>query len=359
MKTILITGGAGFVGSNLAIKLKQDNPDYCVISLDNLKRRGSEFNIPRLKQAGVNFVYGDVRSKEDITQTFKSCPQRLNTIIECSAEPSLLAGLESPEYTINTNLMGTINCIEVARENRADFVFLSTSRIYPIKTLWKIILDTLPTRFSISKNQNINGISEKGISESFPLEGTRSLYGATKLASELIISEYLEMYNINGVINRCGVIAGPWQMGKIDQGIISLWVAKYLWGGELSYIGFDGKGKQVRDILHIDDLYELIKIQLGDMNKYNRNVYNVGGGTENSTSLKELTEMCQEITGNKINIKENMGERVFDIPLYITDNSKIKEASGWKPKKTVKDTVADTYNWMRENEDSIKSVFVV
>jgi CDP-paratose 2-epimerase len=360
LKTIFITGGAGFVGSNLAIKFKKDNPCHCVISLDNLKRRGSEININRLKQAGVIFVYGDVRNKDDIFQAIKFCPQKPNVFIECSAEPSVLAGLkESPAYIINTNLMGTINCIEAARQTGADFVFISTSRVYPIKPLTKISFDELPHRFSISKNQNIVGVNEKGISESFTLEGTRSLYGATKLASEIIIQEYVETYDIMGIINRCGVIAGPWQMGKDDQGIISFWVAKHFFGGKLSYIGFGGKGKQVRDVLHIDDLYSLLKIQLSNIKKYNGKVYNVGGGMENSVSLKELTQICQNVTNNKINISEDEKERELDIPFYVTDYSKIMNESGWKPKKSVLNTVTDVYNWLVRNKNIIKDIFVV
>src|SRR3989339_333736 len=127
-KNILITGGAGFVGSNLALKLKAKYRGAEIFCMDNLKRRGSELNIPRLKAAGVNFVHGDIRNKEDFEEIGKN-----DLILECSAEPSVLAGItSSPSYLINTNLVGTINCLEFARQNREAFVFLSTSRVYPI-----------------------------------------------------------------------------------------------------------------------------------------------------------------------------------------------------------------------------------
>ena len=128
---IIITGGAGFVGSALAIALKTNYPSYQVLCLDNLKRRGSELSLSRLKAAGVDFVHGDIRNKED----FDSLPA-VDTVIEASAEPSVLAGLDgTPDYLMNTNLFGTVNCLNYALKHKAQFIFLSTSRVYPIKTL--------------------------------------------------------------------------------------------------------------------------------------------------------------------------------------------------------------------------------
>src|SRR3989338_5035055 len=132
MDNVLVTGGAGFIGSHLAIAVKKKWKKARVIALDNLIRRGSEFNVPRLKENGVHFIKGDVRSKKDLD--FKAT--RISLIIECSAEPSVLAGFnESPQYVIDTNLTGAVNCLELARRDRADFLFLSTSRVYPIEKL--------------------------------------------------------------------------------------------------------------------------------------------------------------------------------------------------------------------------------
>ena len=119
MKKILITGGAGFVGSNLAILLKQEFLDIDVIAVDNLKRRGSELNLKRLNYHGVNFIHGDIRNKEDLESI-----NSFDLLIDCSAEPSVTAGYgESPEYLLNTNLIGTINCLEVVRKCNAAFCF--------------------------------------------------------------------------------------------------------------------------------------------------------------------------------------------------------------------------------------------
>jgi len=349
---ILITGGAGFVGSNLAIFLKKDFPKTEVICLDNLKRRGSELSISRLKENNILFFHGDIRNKEDL-QGIKN----VDVLIECSAEPSVLAGYDgSPEYLINTNLMGTLNCLELARKNKSMFIFLSTSRVYPTKTLNSLDLEESDSRFEIKHQQPFQGISDKGVSENFPLEGSRSLYGATKLASEIIINEYASAFNLKTVINRCGVITGPWQMGKIDQGVVVLWAAKHFFKGKLSYIGFGGLGKQVRDILHVKDLYDLIKLQLTNINKFSGETYNVGGGRNVSISLKELTEICQKHTKNKLNISKVLENRNQDVPVYITDISKINKLCGWKPKIKPEEILKEVFLWLKKNEKQLKPI---
>ena len=134
MKTFLITGGAGFVGSSLAILLKENFSDIDVIALDNLKRRGSELNVRRLQENGVRFCHGDIRNTEDLNFNNIDC------LIECSAEPSVLAGFDgSPDYLLNTNLGGTIHCLELARKCGARVIFLSTSRVYPIHSLNRLM----------------------------------------------------------------------------------------------------------------------------------------------------------------------------------------------------------------------------
>jgi CDP-paratose 2-epimerase len=352
LKNILITGGAGFVGSALALELGKQYSDIKVYCLDNLKRRGSELNIPRLKRAGIEFVHGDIRNKED----FDGLPP-IDLIIEASAEPSVLAGINSsPDYLLNTNLVGTINCLNFALKNKSDFIFLSTSRIYPIKNIEKINYTESGTRFVIDKEQKLPGISVNGISEEFPLNGTRSLYGASKLASELIIQEYAETYGLRVVINRCGVLTGPWQMGKVDQGVVVLWAARHFWKKNLSYIGYGGTGKQVRDILHTKDLYQLIDWQIKNIDKVNGEIFNVGGGNEVSVSLLELTQLCEKISGNKIEIAQIKETRQADIPIYITDNTKITKLSGWTPKIKPLQIMTEIHDWITNNEKDLESI---
>ncbi|TSC91688.1 MAG: CDP-paratose 2-epimerase [Candidatus Berkelbacteria bacterium Licking1014_85] len=353
-KNILITGGAGFVGSNLAIKLKEHYTNVNIFVLDNLKRRGSELNIPRLKEKDIIFIHGDIRNKEDFI--FEGV-DKMNLILECSAEPSVLAGVySSPEYLINTNLVGAINCLELARQNKADFIFLSTSRVYPIEALNKLEFQETETRFILNKEQKMQGASEKGIAENFPLDKARSLYGATKLAAEFFLQEYISTYRLKGVINRCGLITGPWQMGKVDQGVISLWIANHIFKKKLAYIGYGGEGKQVRDFLHIDDLFNLINIQIKNLNKFDGQIYNVGGGVKNSISLCELTSYCQKYTKSKINIESVNKNRPNDIRIYISDCSKIFQKTGWRPRKKIDQTVLEITKWINDNKDKLENI---
>lgn len=350
-KKILITGGAGFVGSNLAVRYKQDYSGTEVIALDNLKRRGSELNITRLKEKGIKFIHGDIRNYEDIDSVGEA-----GLVIECSAECSVLASYHnSPKYVIDTNLLGMANCLEYARKYKSDFIFLSTSRVYPVKKLNSLHLIEKESRFELSLEQNLIGVSEKGISEEFPLDGVRSFYGTSKLAAELILQEYIEGYGLKGIINRCGVIAGPWQMGKVDQGVVTLWTARHIYGGKLSYIGFGGK--QVRDVLHVDDLYELIKLQLQKIDIHNGQIYNVGGGINNSLSLLEMTALCEKTVKNKINIDFVPETREADIPYYVTDFSKINKLTGWLPKIDVRKIVEDITEWILENKKTLQRIF--
>lgn len=350
-KNILITGGAGFVGSNLALKLKKDYPAAHITCLDNLKRRGSELTLRRLKEAGIEFVHGDIRNKEDLVF------EKIDLMLECSAEPSVMAGIDSaPDYLINTNLIGTINCLEMARTHMADMLFLSTSRIYPISYINGLNYTETDTRFEISDKQKIVGASAKGIAETFPLDAPRSLYGATKLASELIIAEYLDTYGMRGIVNRCGVITGPWQMGKVDQGVFVLWVAKHYFKQNLSYIGYGGEGKQVRDFIHINDLYQAIKYQLEFFEDFDGQVQNIGGGLENSVSLQELTALCEEITGNTIDIAKVKEDRPADLRFFITDSSRFLKESGLSWKKDARQTVQDIHDWIKENESDLRPI---
>ena len=355
MKNLLITGGAGFVGSNLALKFKQKYPDLGIYCLDNLKRRGSELNIPRLKNAGIVFIHGDIRNKEDLNLT------DIDTVIECSAEPSVLAGVGgSPEYVLNTNLIGTLNCLEFARRSNAKFIFISTSRVYPYDLLNNAKIEEAATRFEFSDKQDLVGISKKGSSEELSLSGPRTLYGSTKLASELFITEYIATYGLTAVINRFGCIAGPWQMGKVDQGVMALWVSRHVYKKNLKYIGFGGAGKQVRDFIHIDDVFDVLDLQISQLkdssSKINGEIFNIGGGYENSISLQELTKICQEITGNTVEITSDSVDRPADLKIYISDNTKVQKILNWKPKKTVRNIAEDTAKWIEDNKDLLVNI---
>lgn len=352
MSKIVVTGGAGFVGSTLCLKLKEKYPIYEIVAFDNLKRRGSELNLSDFQKAGIPFIHGDIRNNEDLNAL-----GQFDVLIEASAEPSVTAGLDSdPTYVINNNLYGSINCFNACLKNNAKLIFLSTSRVYPIDCIENANFKEETTRFVFDEIQTTIGISHKGISEKLSLEGARSFYGTTKLASELFIQEYAAFYGLKAAITRFGVIAGPRQMGKTDQGVVTLWTAKHYWNQSLKYIGYGGTGKQVRDILHVDDLVDLVDLQIHQIEKFIGKIYNVGGGLENSASLFEMTAICERITGNKIKIDGIVETRTADLRIYITDNTRIENEIGWKPKKSVETIFQDIYNWINKNENQLENI---
>jgi CDP-paratose 2-epimerase len=349
LRRVLITGGAGFVGANLCTALGSRHPDWSIVAFDNLKRRGSEINLPRLKEAGVEFVHGDVREQADLMAL-----DPVDAIVECSAEPSALAGVDGgADYLIHTNLTGAYHCLELARRDRAQFVFLSTSRVYPVAAQERIAWTEAETRFEIAPEQELPGVSPAGISESFPLEGARTLYGTTKLSAELLIAEYAESFGVQATIDRCGVIAGPWQMGKVDQGVFTHWVLSHYTGRPLRYIGYGGKGKQVRDLLHIDDLVDLIEDQLGRPEFWSGTTANVGGGRDCSLSLLETTEICRALTGNAVKVEASDETRPGDVRVYLSDCSRLFEQTEWRPRRSPSDVLEDIFQWIRQNERSV------
>lgn len=350
---ILITGGAGFIGTHLAVRLKEQYNSSIIIAFDNLSRRGSELNLSRLRNRGINFIHGDVRNREDISKLPK-----FDVLIDCAAEPSVLAGITSSAIgCIQTNIIGTAHMLELVQKNNAAIIFMSTSRVYPMETLAQLKITEEKTRFKLDAEQTTIGASELGVSEQFPLNGIRSLYGTTKLASEYLIQEYRASHKIKTVINRCSVVTGPGQMGKTDQGFIALWVARHIYSKPIHYIGFGGEGKQVRDILHVDDLFKLINLQIQQINKFDGKAFNIGGGTENSISLQELTQLCENTIGEKIEIVKDKTTRQNDLPIYITDNSAITKHCGWKPSKKPSEIIADMVFWIKTNEKELYPYF--
>jgi len=352
VKSVIVAGGAGFVGSSLALSLKRDHPGWRVVAFDNLKRRGSELGLDRLRLGGVEFVHGDIRNPEDLDAA-GAC----DLMLDCSAEPSVHAGYGgSPAYLVNTNLLGTVNGLEHARRHGAAMVFISTSRVYPIAPLRALPLAPLGSRLVLPAGAAGPGWSEAGIDEDFPLAGPRSLYGATKLASEMLVEEYRATYGLKTLTYRCGVLAGPWQMGKVDQGFMVLWASRHLYGGSLSYMGFGGRGQQVRDVLHVDDLYDLMAAQLADLDRWDGSLFNVGGGAANTVSLSELTALCQGATGQSLEIGGIAETRDADIPYYVTDHGRVTGATGWTPKRPVAVIVEDIVRWLVDHRDRLEPI---
>ena len=346
---VLITGGAGFIGANLAVSLSRRD-GFEVTALDNLRRAGSELNLTRLAAAGVEFVRGDVREPGDLEGA-----GGFDALVECSAEPSVLAATADTSYSFETNLAGAFNCLEAAGRQSAFLVFLSTSRVDPLAALSSLDYADAGTRFELSDDQPHPGASREGVAESFPLEGARTFYGATKLAAELLITEYADALGLRAVIDRCGVIAGPWQMGRVDQGVFSWWLLSHLFDRGLSYIGFGGQGKQVRDLLHVEDLIELIEEQLADPARWAGRTLNVGGGRDVSLSLRETTELCRELTGASVPVGPAGEERPGDLRIYLSDCRALHALTAWRPQRDARTVLADTLEWIADNETAVRA----
>jgi CDP-paratose 2-epimerase len=343
---VLITGGAGFIGASLALELAARHPDWRVTALDNLHRRGSELNLPRLREGGVHFVHGDVREPDDLRGAGE-----FDALLECSAEPSVMAGTDGATgFLIRTNLLGAYHCLEAAAQNRAQVIFLSTSRVYPVGALNALAYEEQPTRFALAERQALAGASELGIAEQFPLDGARTLYGATKLAAELLVTEYAETFGLAAVVNRCGVVAGPWQMGKVDQGVFTHWMLAFYFNRPISYLGFGGTGKQVRDLLHVADLADLVDDQLMRPEDWRGAIVNVGGGAGANLSLSETTELCREITGRNLELGSEAQTRAGDVRIYVSDCRALSAYSDWAPRRSPAQIMSDIYAWIHDNE---------
>ena len=333
---ILITGGCGFVGSNIAVFLRKKLKYAKISSLDNLARKGSKINKERLSILGIKNFKFDIFNLKKINALPK-----FDLVIDCCAEPAIETSKKDPDIVFNTNLIGTFNILKKCLKDKSNLIFLSSSRVYSIDHLKNLI-----------KNNNlIEPINKlKKIKEDFPTSEPSSLYGFTKLSSEKLIKEFFYKTNLKYIINRFGVIAGPWQFGKQDQGFVPLWVAKHFFNKKLNYIGFGGKGFQVRDVIHINDVCEIILMQIKKIKNINNKIFNIGGGTKSYTSLNNLTNLCQKIIGKKIRIGRKSKTSIFDIPIYISDNSKVLKTYKWRPTRNMKTIVIDIYKWLLNNK---------
>ena len=338
---ILITGGCGFVGSNLALFLKKKG--FTVHTLDNLTRKGSKYNSNLLKKQKIKNYKINISNIKKI----KSLP-KYDLILDCCAEAAVEISKNDFDKVINTNLIGTINILKKSKNDKSKIIFISSSRIYPLEEMNKIIKNkNLKSKIKISKM----------FSEKDKIIGPKTIYGLTKLCSEMLIEEFSYAYKLKYLINRCGVISGPLQFGKQDQGFVSLWIWRHLNKKKLSYIGYGGYGNQIRDVLHIDDLSELILLQIKNINKINNKLFTVGGSKTSYTSLSQLTKLCQKITGNKIKMGKVSKTSSYDIPYYLSDNTHVSNTYKWKPKRNINQVVMDTFLWLKKNKPIIKKYF--
>jgi CDP-paratose 2-epimerase len=326
---ILITGICGFVGSSLALRLRQCLDGVQLSGIDNLSRPGSEINFQQLLSAGIRVIQGDVRNSSDLDTL--DAPQ---WIIHAAAIPTVVAGIDgksSSRELIETNVLGTINMLELARRHGAGFVLLSSSRVYNIPALAGLPLKVENDAFTLAEDAGLPaGCSPHGISEQFSTATPISLYGASKLTAETLTLEYGQSFGFPVVINRCGVLAGGTQFGVAVQGIFSYWVRSYALRRRLKYIGFDGSGYQVRDALHPNDLTDLLLLQMQQPAPADSAIWNVGGGPANAMSLAQLSGWCAEKFGPH-HMEHDVQPRPFDIPWMVMDSRRVQSHYSWQP----------------------------
>jgi CDP-paratose 2-epimerase len=354
---VLVTGGCGFIGSHVALHLREAGHKVSV--MDNLVRRGSERNISILSHHGATFFHGDVRNPEDL----ENLPAGIELICDASAQPSVVTGYANPLFDITNNGLGAIHILEYARRRKIPLIFWSSNRVYGADRLNALPRRETLTRFEydgdawnhIPVEQRPTGFHPAhGVSEQFSIDGgQRSIYGLSKLIADAACQEYAHAYDLPVVVNRFGVISGAGQFGHTDQGWVVWWAIAHWFKLPLTYLGW--QGKQVRDVLFVEDMLAFLDLQIKQINRFRGDVYNLGGGAENSISLCEATKAMQEICSRSTSVTHADQARKGDIVVYWTDNRKATNEFGWKPQIGLRAGFKNIFDWIRENEAELRS----
>ncbi len=348
---LLITGICGFVGNRLALALTERIPNLEITGADNLVRPGSEMNRAELAARGVRFVHCDLRMRSDV-EALPAC----DWVIDAAANPSVLAGVDgrsSPRQLTEHNLVGTLNLLEYCREHRPGLILLSSSRVYSVPDLAALPMTESAQAFRLDSTKNrLEGVSRHGLTEQFSTRQPISLYGATKLASEIMAREFGEVFQFPVWINRCGVLAGAGQFGTAEQGIFSYWLHAHAARLPLRYIGFGGLGYQVRDAMHPDDLADFIALQI-EKKPMGDTTYNLGGGRDNAMSLAQLTAWCNERFGKHDPVADHR-PRAFDIPWIVMDGRRAGRDFAWQPKRTLPSILEEIATHVQEHPNWLK-----
>lgn len=356
---ILITGGAGFVGSNLALYFNEKG--YEVVVLDNLVRRGSEQNLNTFKEKGIKFIHGDIRCTEDLANI-----GTYDAICECSAQPSAIDGYGNPYFDFSNNTIGLINVLEYARKTDSKVIFWSTNKLYSGDKINALPMVETDTRYIWDKKytEDTNLINHAegfhpntGISENFSIDGgEHSIYGFSKLSSDIACQEYSKAFGVPTVINRFSCLAGERQWGKSEQGWAAWWAIAGYFDLPLTYIGW--KGKQVRDILFTKDICKLIELEILNIDSISGEVFNIGGGIKQSLSLIEATQLMEKLYNKNIKTILDPEPRPSDQCIYISDISKVKDVLGWEPTVGIEEGYETMIKWVVDNKDILEKLYL-
>jgi CDP-paratose 2-epimerase len=338
IRSVLIFGGAGFIGSNWAYRLLKTT-DAKVHIFDNLSRRGVHHNVKWLQKAAqgsdrLQITIGDIR---DVALVQRAV-QKATEIYHFAAQVAVTTSVTDPRFDFDVNVGGTFNILEAARQSgRHPFVlFTSTNKVYGNMCLQS--LNPTQRRYYCD--------TRHAISESQPLD-FHSPYGCSKGAADQYVHDYARIFDLPTVVFRMSCIAGPRQFGNEDQG----WVAHFLYSAINDRpITIYGDGRQVRDVLAVEDLMRAFEGVRANLNKTAGQIYNVGGGLANTTSLLELIDQIQVFTGHRVRYSME-AVRPGDQPVYVTDYSKLRHHIGWEPGMSVNDILRNIHEWRRQNSD--------
>lgn len=335
----LITGGAGFIGINTADYLLREGHE--VVIVDNLSRHGSEANLIWLRERypDVLFERQDIREFEGLKAAFAK-HQPYDTLFHFAAQVAVTTSVESPRMDFETNALGTLNVLEAVRELGLDPVLLytSTNKVYGALSELGVIEEENRYRYTDL---------DQGIPEGTTLD-FYSPYGCSKGAADQYVRDYHRMYGLRTIVFRNSCIYGPRQFGIEDQG----WLAWFVIAAVLQRpITIYGDGKQVRDVLYIDDLIDAMLAAVERSNDTQGEIYNIGGGRQFSLSVwREFGPMLSELLGQEIKVDYGAW-RPGDQKIYVSDISKAYRDFGWEPSIAPKEGVERLVRWVQENRE--------
>jgi CDP-paratose 2-epimerase len=332
-RTILVTGGAGFVGSNLVNNLLNDG--YQVTVFDALLRRGTEHNLTWLQRrhgvGRLRFVQGDVRDFEAL----RPVAAEAKIIYHLAGQVAVTTSVEDPRTDYEVNAQGTFNVLEAARlgGHHPAVVFTSTNKVYGGMDDVAVVEGT--TRYEYRDYP-------EGISESQPLD-FHSPYGCSKGAADQYVRDYARIYKLPTVVFRMSCIYGPRQFGNEDQG----WLAHFLIAALTGHpITIYGNGKQVRDVLFVDDLVRALRLAAENIDVTAGQVFNIGGGPANTLAVwQEFRELLADLKGEKVPVRYD-DWRPGDQPCYVSDIRKAKQCFGWEPQVSKEEGVGQLWEWV-------------
>lgn len=339
----LITGGAGFVGVNLAKRLLSEGKQ--VLVFDNLSRNGVHKNLEWLQQEhgeGLAVMIADIRDKEAVANAVSGASQ----VFHFAAQVAVTTSLTDPYLDFEVNALGTLNLLEAIRNNahQPPVVFTSTNKVYG--GLEEVGLAMKGNRYQPENER----VQKNGINEEKCLS-FHSPYGCTKGVADQYMLDYARTFGLKTVVFRMSCIYGPHQFGTEDQGWVAHFLIQALKG---SPINIYGDGKQVRDILFVEDLVNAFVLAQQNVDTIAGQAFNMGGGVNNTISLLELLTLIEKLSGTKP--KTHFDEwRPSDQRYYVSDFTKFKSATGWAPANSPVEGVTKLYRWLEENADISKS----